>query len=205
MNEMKKTIIISLLMLAAVVSPAQTCPDSNHPHAIDLGLPSGTKWACCNMGASSPEDYGSLFAFGEMEEKEIYDYRTYSLRNVRFQYETIVDRSDVAYVKWGQEWHIPSPDQFNELKDNCTSEWKVVKGVNGRVFKGKNGNSVFLPAVGKAIAINNESKNKLGNYWTNREHWESDKAFYFFFSNSSTGQFDGLKFLGLSIRPIKRK
>ena len=51
-----------------------TCPDNNHPHMIDLGLPSGTKWACCNVGASAPEDYGNYYAWGETQPKSVYNY-----------------------------------------------------------------------------------------------------------------------------------
>lgn len=53
------------------------CPDDNHPHLIDLGLPSGTKWACCNVGANMPERPGGFYAWGETEEKEVYDWSTY--------------------------------------------------------------------------------------------------------------------------------
>ena len=53
-----------------------TCPDNNHPHIIDLGLPSGTKWACCNVGASIPEGYGYYYAWGETETKDHYDWNT---------------------------------------------------------------------------------------------------------------------------------
>ena len=54
-----------------------SCPDANHPHAIDLGLPSGTKWACCNVGASAPEQYGGYYAWGETHEKSVYNWDTY--------------------------------------------------------------------------------------------------------------------------------
>ena len=57
-------------MLASFIANAQSCPDNNHPHAIDLGLPSRTKWACCNVGANTPEGYGDYFAWGETEKKK---------------------------------------------------------------------------------------------------------------------------------------
>ena len=66
---MKKFFCIFTLMLVALAASAQSCPDDNHPHAIDLGLPSGTKWACCNVGADTPEGYGGYYAWGETEEK----------------------------------------------------------------------------------------------------------------------------------------
>ena len=80
---MKPFSIIIALMLASMTSHAQSCPDNRHPHAIDLGLPSGTIWACCNVGASSPEDSGKYYAWSETEEKEVYSEKN------RLTYKTI--------------------------------------------------------------------------------------------------------------------
>ena len=76
---MKEFFFIFTLMFVALTASAQSCPDDNHQHAIDLGLPSGTKWACCNVGTNTPEGYGGYYARGETEEKEIYDWTTYIL------------------------------------------------------------------------------------------------------------------------------
>lgn len=209
---MKKIFVTSVLVLVTIFGQAQTCPDNQHPHAIDLGLPSGIKWGCCNVGADTPETYGDYYAFGETEVKDIYNDKNYLLKNVTFHGGTSISaknltpQHDVANKKWGEEWHIPSPDQFNELKDNCTSEWKTVEGVNGQLFTGKNGNSIFIPAGGKILTLSNESEGKMGHYWLNTDCWGGNsKANYFFITSSSVGTFNGSKSQGLSVRPIKKE
>ena len=141
-----------------------SCPDGNHPHLIDLGLPSGTKWACCNVGAAMPDDYGGYYAWGETVEKSIYAPETY-----QYAYEdangsyyingkkyTVINlgsdiagtQYDVAHVKWGGKWQIPSLDQINELLNNCSYAWTSMNGVNGGKFTGSSGGTIFLPAAG---------------------------------------------------------
>lgn len=73
---MSKNLFTLTLLLVALTAKAQSCPDDNHPHMIDLGLPSGTKWACCNVGATKPEEYGGYYTWGETEEKSVYDWST---------------------------------------------------------------------------------------------------------------------------------
>ena len=74
---MKKIFTIFAFMLVAFTANAQSCPDNKHPHMIDLGLPSGTKWACCNIGAEKPEGYGGYYAWGETQTKSTYNDDTY--------------------------------------------------------------------------------------------------------------------------------
>ena len=134
---------------------------------VDLGLPSGLKWATCNVGAAYPEDYGGYYAWGEIEEKEYYDWSTYKYcyldekRNysiTKYCLEKnygIVDgkrvldpEDDVAHVKWGGTWRMPTYEDFEELCEICTTKWITQNGVKGRIFTGPNGNSIFLPAAG---------------------------------------------------------
>lgn len=160
------------------------CPDGNHPHAIDLGLPSGTKWACCNVGANFPAEYGDYFAWGEITSKSSftwYNYKwclggdNYNLTKYcnDSDYGTVDGRTelesedDAAYVNWGTEWRMPSLSQIYELLDNCTSEWTTVNGRGGYVFKSNiNGMAVFFPAAGWP---NNkggvDEVGTGGNYW----------------------------------------
>ena len=109
------------------------CPDDHHPHQIDLGLPSGTKWACCNVGADKPEAYGGYYAWGETEEKDVYNDVTYQYSTGEdgngdgyyddYHVETSFDvygvwqslgddiagsQYDVAQVKWGGDWQMPT-------------------------------------------------------------------------------------------------
>ena len=103
-----------------------TCPDSNHPHAIDLGLPSGTKWACCNVGATSPEEYGGYYAWGETSEKSkyywtsylYYDRENYGFKNIGS--DIACTQYDIAHVHMGGSWRMPSYNQQKELIDKCT-------------------------------------------------------------------------------------
>ena len=147
-----KRLLISLTMLSvAFTTNAQSCPDDNHPHAIDLGLPSGTKWACCNVGATTPVGLGSYYAWGETEEKEIYDWITYI--HCDGSMETCHDLSpdiagteyDVAHVQWGHPWVMPSQDQIKELIRKCSYICTVRDGVLGDLFTGPNGAAIFLP------------------------------------------------------------
>ncbi len=143
-----------------------TIPDE----AIDLGLPSGTKWAPWNVGASKPEEFGGYYAWGETEEKDVYDWSTYihcdgwwdSCHDIGVNIDGT--QYDVAHVKWGSSWTMPTKEQVRELLDKCTTEWVTVSGVNGRRFTGPNGNSIFLPAGGWDNAPDMVSSN--GIYWS---------------------------------------
>ena len=145
--------------------PNDLCPDSNHPHMIDLGLPSGTKWACCNVGANSPVECGGYFAWGETTTKtsfKEYNYKWYNgdrhriMKYCQNSYYGIVDdrtelepEDDAAYVNWGTEWRMPYLGHLYELIRNCTNEWTTVNGMGGFLFKSKiNGNAIFIPAAG---------------------------------------------------------
>ena len=150
-----KEISVAVNENAPIAYPA--CPDENHPHLIDLGLPSGTKWACCNVGADKPEAYGGYYAFGETEEKEVYETSTYKLSRNKLYGNNNLDISgtefDVAHVKWGGYWCMPTLDDIIELLDNCSNEWTTHNNVNGRKFTSKsNGSSIFLPATGYRLS-----------------------------------------------------
>ncbi len=138
--------------------------------AIDLGLPSGTKWASWNIGASAPEEFGGYFAWGETEEKEYYDWSNYSLcdgsSNTCYWIEDIAGTQyDVAHVKWGGTWRIPTLDQIHELLDNCIWDWVDQVGIKGMLITGPNGASIFLPAAGWR---DNKAHNvgMRGYYWS---------------------------------------
>ena len=147
------------------------CPDNNHPHMIDLGLPSGTKWACCNVGASEPVENGGYYAWGETEEKDYYGANTYVYGNLEdessFIGTNIAGTSyDVAYVKWGHEYEMATIEQFREVKDHCSLEWITLNGKNGCLVTGPNGNSIFLPAAGSLSGNKNDQEDKEGSYWS---------------------------------------
>ena len=135
-----------------VVSADGFCPDSYHPHMIDLGLPSGTKWACCNVGATSPKGYGGYYAWGETEEKDLYGWGSYihcngsEDTNHDIGNEISGTQYDVAHVKWGGTWQMPTQVQMEELLDNCRCEYVNIGGVNGMKATGTNGKTIFLPS-----------------------------------------------------------
>ena len=155
---------------------------------VDLGLPSGTLWATCNVGANAPEEYGDYFAWGETEPKSVYSWSTYKWCNGTYNeltkyctyseygdygYDYFVDfkteldpEDDAAYVNWGPSWRMPTEEQVIEMSSNCTKQWTQRNGVNGLLLIGSNGNTMFLPAVGYR---QDESLNRvgvLGYYWS---------------------------------------
>ena len=189
-----------------------TCPDGNHPHMIDLGLPSGTKWACCNVGADKPEFYGGYYAWGETEEKSYYYWETYIHCDGSFS--TCHDlgsdiagtQYDVAHVKWGGSWVMPSSDQQVELIKNCNYEWTTVNGVNGEKFTSKNnGGSIFLPAAGDRVNSGLIGAGSSGYYWSSTQYPSNTIGAYhlrFYSSGTSTDIND--RHNGRSVRPVVR-
>ena len=172
-------------LLNGVSDAITLCPDDNHPHMIDLGLPSGTLWACCNIGAKSPTEYGDYFAWGETQPKSVYDWSTYkwgTVKNELTKYCTdsqwgqfgLVDNKteldlddDAAYVNWGSDWRMPSREQLQELLDNCTSEWTTFNGVGGRLFKSHNNSaSLFLPVAGYRYGSWLYDSGSYSGYWS---------------------------------------
>ena len=126
------------------------------PEAIDLGLTSGTLWASCNIGASSPEEYGDYFAWGETVPKENYDWSTYKFGGEsNFSKYNSIDgltelelEDDAAYVILGKGWRMPTHEEELELVNECTWENDMINGVSGYRITGPNGNSIFMPRGG---------------------------------------------------------
>ena len=145
----------SLKKKANVVAKSEaftTCPDGNHPHKIDLGLPSGTKWACCNLGASTPEQYGDYYRWGETTPfKKGDDETTYPYAGVDIGSSIAGTKYDAAMAKWGTPWQMPTVEQMKELHDNCTYIWTKQNGVEGGKVTGPNGGMIFFPASGGMI------------------------------------------------------
>jgi len=190
----------------------EMCPDDNHPHMIDLGLPSGTKWACCNVGATTPEGYGGYYAWGETEEKSDYSWESYAY--------TIYDSDgnvygctnigsdiagtsyDVAHVKWGGSWHMPTLAQIQELVNNCTWSWQ--NGVYGRLVTGPNGNSIFLPAAGYRYGTSLNIAGSYGGYWSSTANEDGFYSAYYLGFNGGGNYWsdDYNRSVGQSVRPV---
>lgn len=190
---------------------------------VDLGLPSGTLWATCNIGASSPEDYGDYFAWGETTTKSTYNWSTYKYCNgsntTMTKYctnsscgtvdnKTELDLSDdAAYVNWGSQWRMPSKAQFTELINSSytTTTWTTQNGKYGRKITSKsNGNSIFLPAAGCRGGTSLYLAGSDGNYWSRTVYTSgpsSARYLDFYPSDISTSN-DSNRFVGLSVRPV---
>ena len=164
-------------------SKMQICPDDHHPHAIDLGLPSGTKWSCCNVGASRPEDSGGYYAWGETSEKDYYSWNTYAYYGVSIGSDIANSSYDVANVCMGSPWRMPSVEQMVELHDNCFSQWTNQNDVNGLLLTGASGNQIFLPAVGRHWIDGLLNVGSRGCYWSCSLQNGCDFAYTLYFSS----------------------
>lgn len=164
------------------VLPSKTVKQTEIPSkAIDLGLPSGTKWAEWNIGATSPEQSGNYYAWGETTVKSDYswttyfdskdgeNFKTYFLYNKQKKLgkPSIVRTSrDVAFIKWGDNWQIPSADQVDELMTKCKWQWTTKKGMKGFNIIGPNGHSIFMPAAGFKHRKTVNEYGKECHYWS---------------------------------------
>ncbi len=192
------------------------CPDDHHPHLIDLDLPSGTKWACCNVDTDHPENhsptnYGGYYAWGETETKTTYNWNTYI--HCGGSQETCHDLGsdiagteyDVAHVKWGGSWVMSSKDQQTELRENCSSEWTTVNGIDGRIFTGSNGGSIFLPAAGYRWRDDLYSAGGYGIYWSSTQVPSSSYgAVDLYFDSGYAYWDDANRHCGRTVRPVAR-
>lgn len=194
---------------------------------VDLGLPSGTLWATCNIGANSPEEYGDYFAWGETEGfnsgKTNFSWSTYKWCNgsydsltkyiTRSEYGSIDKMTeldledDAAYVNWGPEWRMPSLGQFEELINSSytTTTWTTQNGVYGRkITSKKNGNSIFLPAAGYRHISSLNYDGSYGDYWSRSLHSDyPGSAWRLLFYSSYIGTSNDYgRSSGRSVRPV---
>ena len=202
-----------VLKLSSVETDTIPYEEDNAPcKAVDLGLPSGTKWASCNVGAYSPEEYGGHYAWGETDEKEVYEWSTYIHCNG--SKETCYDLSsdisgteyDVAHVKWGGKWRMPTLDEVKELFEHCTNQYSTYKGVKGRKFISNiNGNSIFLPAAGTRWGSGLYNAGNNGDYWSSSQDLSNMNYAYesFFIFNAAVWSPHD-RYEGLSIRPVTK-
>ncbi len=194
------------------------------PRAIDLGLPSGLKWASWNLGATAPEEYGDYYAWGETEPKMNYDWSTYKWSmgswNALTKYcsdswygyngytdsKTVLDtEDDVAYKSLGGTWRMPTDAEFTELRENCTWERIWMNGINGYNVTGPNGNSIFLPTAGNRSDTRLIFAGSDGFYWSSSLSLDQPDGAWSVFIRSG-GVYRGSNYLnrtcGFSIRPV---
>lgn len=196
-------------------------PSIDEYEYVDLGLPSGTLWATCNVGADSPEDYGDYFAWGETAPKEFYGWETYKWCNGSWNsmtkyctdsYYGTIDNirelepvDDAAYVNWGPSWRMPSQEQYQELENNCTWQWTTHNGVNGRLVTGPNGNTIFLPAAGDRWGSSFYGAGSDGYYWSRTlDSSNPEFASTFSFYSGNWGYWnDGSRDDGFTVRAVR--
>ncbi len=186
------------------------CPNDRHPHIIDLGLPSGTLWACCNVGAKAPEDYGSYYAWGETEPTEgnatleKYAHSDGTLETCHDLGTDIAGTEyDAATANWKAPWRMPTLEQFEELKEKCASEWTTLNGKNGRKFTGPSGGTIFLPTSGILFEMGLGDENVSGGYWSANPNGTS-KADYFYFNSDYMNHYPNSRYIGHSVRPVRQ-
>ena len=180
---------------------------------VDLGLPSGLKWATCNVGASSPEDYGNYYAWGETTTKSDYsssNSATYGLTISQLQSQGYIDGSgnltpshDAATANWGGSWRMPTKEEQQELKNKCTWTWTTQNGVKGEKVTGPNGNHIFLPAAGYRSGSSLGNAGYYGYYWSSSPYESgSYNAFYLYFHSSFQDVDRNYRTFGRSVRPV---
>ena len=189
---------------------------------VDLGLPSGVKWAACNVGATTPEGYGGYFAWGETETKDICNWSTYfdttdggsTFTEYTAGGKTMLDKKDdAAAVNMGGAWRMPTREEINELIANCT--WTYTTTYNGKSVKGyvvtsqTNGNSIFLPAAGYQDQSAVGFVGSIGQYWTSNLYTASEsKAWELWFNQSQTSkpikEEIGGRYVGRHVRAVMK-
>ncbi len=194
-------------------------PAAATPKAVDLGLPSGTKWADLNLGARAPQCQGYLFAWGETAVKFPYDYTNYAFGkpNAFTKYmaqadnsdhKMVLDKEDDAAIKiWGENWQMPSAEDVEELMEKCEFSPVTISGLKAVCVKGPNGNSIVLPCAGTVWLEKLEYFNQRGFYWCSSLDSTNDiYARGLFVTGKGDAQW-GANFnraSGRTIRPVKK-
>lgn len=186
-------------------------------------------WVQSNLGenglCANPEDYGDYYAWGETETKsDDYSWSTYKFRTSGYNWDTFskyntnssfgpVDNKtvldpedDVAHVKLGGNWRMPTDEEWTELKTKCT--WTWVRnyngtGINGRLVTATNGNSIFLPAAGDRTGTDLYNAGSNGYYWSSSLYTDDPiGARYVYFNSDNVRRYSSLRFCGQSVRPV---
>ena len=185
----------------------------NYVEQVDLGLPSGTIWAACNLGAESPEECGDYYSWGETKPKDCYYWDNYKFGDkdnlTKYNKEdgkNILDLEDDAVnAVLGGKWHIPTKEQMQELLDNTTIKKSELNGVKGMLFTSKiNGNTLFFPYSGSKRSSSIIGEGHSSYYWSS----SIDDLYYatVIYSNFKVSKFDsGNRCNGYSIRGVLDK
>ncbi len=241
---MKKSLLsLSLLLMAAAASfTFVSCSDDDEPspqtdgntpsqvEAVDLGLPSGTLWATCNVGATAPDQPGDYFAWGEVQGaksgKTEYNWLSYKwcegdenkltkyCTNSSNGYSSFTDQltellpaDDAASANWSSQWCTPTANQWKEIvfDDYTTKEIVTQNGMKGcKITSKKNGNSIFLPAAGCWEESSLSGAGQFGAYWARTiSVYSPDEASGAFINSNGMAMELSDRFCGYSIRPVR--
>ncbi|MCD7722112.1 MAG: hypothetical protein LUI09_07790 [Prevotellaceae bacterium] len=183
---------------------SSTGTESGHEW-VDLGL--SVKWATCNVGASSPSEYGSYYAWGETQPKASYTESNSSRYNMSMPDIAGFASYDAAYNNWGSSWRLPTKAEINELISKCHWVWTTKDGVSGYAVIGQNGNSIFLPAAGYRSGTELNKVGEFGDYWTSTPYeGDSQNAYYLYFNiESYYKDWHDPRITGQPIRPVYGK
>ena len=199
---------VDSLYIYGNINTFTTLDDTPTPgETVDLGLK--VKWANSNVGATRPEEAGGYYAWGETEEKSDYskaDYKYYDSKNDSCTHigDSISGTEyDVAHVKWGGAWRMPTIEDYKELYERCTWEWTTYNGVYGQLVTGPNGNSIFLPAAGYRSTTDNVTKGTAGYYWSG-SLYDDGNAYFLIIDNEiwSRSYKSRQRRYGQSVRPV---
>ena len=222
--------IMTIMLAVMVCFVAAGCTKHNGGNGaykghdyVDLGLPSGTLWATCNVGADTPEDHGDYFAWGETQPKAVYtdsnyvyshggydDFTKYCTKP-EFGYngftdnlKTLESSDDAATSNWGDGWRTPTINEWVELLTKCSYSWTTRNGVKGCLFTARNGNSIFLPVRGNLA--DDIIEDDMGNYWSsslNKGLPFYAKGFQFIIDFDDCDIYDDFsRSSGFSVRPV---
>lgn len=196
---------------------------------VDLGL--SVKWSSWNVGATKPEEYGGLYGWGDPTGSAQWQCGDHMETNYKpeatcYEYYGGVSpvanicstQYDIAHIKWGDTWRLPTNKELQELVDKCNWKKIIYKGAVGRLLIGPNGNKIFLPSAGRRYGATTYSQDEQGRYWSgilepdkniNVESLKKKLAYMLCFekneivpdntANSTSGI---LRYVGGSVRPV---
>ena len=210
-------LLISLFAMTGFSSCDEEYDDSSYKgltyQHVDLGLPSGTLWATCNVGASSPEQAGLYFAWGETvgypsefigPNGRQFSEKTYLCQD----YDGDLDLAhDAAHAYMGGKWRMPTEVELRELVDNCISEWTTDyngTGVSGYVLRSKlNDCHIFFPSTGYASLCKVVKTESGTEYWTSTQNTVC--AFSLYFNSTIFSIHNGNRTFGMCVRAVMTK
>ena len=186
-----------------------TKKDDYMPVAVDLGLPSGVKWADRNVGAKSPEEPGLFFSWGNVEGVEIgkacdFNEEVYAVTDGAKLKGDLDAAHDAATVNLGAPWRMPTDEEFQELYDNCDREWTTENCYNGVRFTSKiNGKSIFFSASGYGNGSSWSSRGSYGYYWSASFISSRYARTLNFSSGGVNPQYNFIRYYGFAVRAVQ--